>query len=1533
MRKSNLEDVLPLAPLQQGLLFHSAYDDPGRDLYAAQLVIGLGGELDVDRLHDAARALLLRHGALRSGFRQRADGKPLQFVVRELDVPWSTVDLCGLDPARREAGRDAELARQRTEPFDMGRPPLLRFTVLKLGEHRWQLALTSHHILLDGWSTLRLIGELFALYQGRELPSVTPYRTFLDWIAAQDAEGARAAWAAELSGIDGPTLLAPRRAAGGPDIPVRLQRELSEDASAALAAESRRSGLTLNTMIQAAWGLVLRRFTGRDDVVFATTVSGRSPEVPGIEGIIGLLMNTVPVRVRLSRGERLADALRRLQNAQFSLTPHHYLSLAEIQQVAGSGVLSDTALQVENFPVGAGLEAEIGRGLRRATAGRTVFDPPLALEGDRNDGTDASGLSILDADFVDATHYTAMLMVTPGSRVRLRFDYQPSALDRATAERVLSLVQHFLEGLTIDPEATVGDLDAPIGEEYRRIVHEWNDTAHPVEGATLTDLVEAQVARTPQAVAIEFNGETVTYAELGRRADALARCLIGRGLGPESLVAVALPRSPGLIVSLLAVLKAGAAFVPVDLGYPPERVRYILDDARVDLVITDSPSAAAFATDAELHILSDAPDVTAASDTPARDDTGYVRNAELTPLHPAYVLYTSGSTGLPKGVVGLHAGAVNRLAWGGTEFAFQPGESVIAKSSVCFLDGPMEILGALIHGARLVLAGDDVVRSVPDLIKLIARSGLCRITVVPSLLSALLRHGDTAELSRCRLWISSGEQLPAATSAEFRRRLPHATLVNLYGASEISADSLYSRCDEPDVGIGRPLWNTQVYVLDERFRPVPAGVAGDLYIAGAGLARGYLRRAGLTADRFIPCPFQGPGVRMYRTGDLVRWSADGRLQYVGRADSQVKIRGVRIEPAEVEAVLGLHESVVEVAVVARHDVPGDPRLVAYVVADGAADGQLLRRYARRTLPDHLVPSAIVFVEALPRNSNGKLDAAALPAPDFRSSSTPRAARTERETVVAGLFAAVLGLDTVGVGDDFFDLGGHSLLAAALTYRLTSVFGVDVPVRVVFEAPTPALLAEYLSHAGNTTRPGLRPMPRPERIPLSMAQRRLWFLYRLYGPSPTYNEAFALRLSGPLDAAALQAALDDVVTRHEILRTVFPDFEGVPEQMILDPQDGRPELAHRAVKEEDLPVALGDGAAYAFDLGTETPFQATLFAVAEDEHVILVVLHHIAADYLSLVPFQRDLALAYAARAAGTAPAWTELPVQYADYTLWQLEALGEVEDPDSVLAGEARYWADALAGIPLELDLPADRDRPAVPTHQGVRIPFEIDSAVHGVLAGLARGTQVTMSMVVHAALAAMLSGLSAQTDILIGTPVGGRTSEQLDDLVGFFVNTVILRIDTSGDPTFRQLLERVRGRAIDAYSHHNLAFDKVIALLRPRRTGVGTPILQVMMAFRTGNPPSFAFESLRVAIEPVPVRNARFDLRFEISENFDADGAPAGLTGSLIYARDLYEERTAALLADGLVEAIVAAAGRPDRRISELPNCSTGKETEHDND
>ncbi|WP_447038503.1 amino acid adenylation domain-containing protein [Streptomyces sp. DSM 118878] len=1487
MTKPGLADVLPLSPLQEGMLFLALYDEQAVDAYTFQLAFELEGDLDAAGLRAAGDALLRRYPNLRAGFRHEKLSRPVQVIPHQAEMPWREVDLRG----ESADGRAAALARladeDRTHRFDLSRPPLLRFTLVRLADEQYRLQIVLHHILLDGWSFPLLVNDLFELYARRGdetgLPRVTPYREYLAWLARQDKAGAEAAWRGVLDGVTEPTLLAPAAAGNAVRVaPEEFTVDLSTELTAALDSLARARGLTMNTLVQGAWGLLLGSATGRSDVLFGATVSGRPAELPGVQSMVGLFINTIPVRVGIDPAESVAGLFGRIQDQQTELMDHHHVGLTEIQRLTGQSVLFDTLAVFENYPLDSGE-------LEKSVAGVRV-----------------RGLTARDA-----THYPLSLIAYPGEHMVLRVGHRPDLVERATAETLVARLVRILEAVAADPDRSVASLDMLSAGERGLVLGEWAGAGGVVPGdVTLPGLFEAQVVRAPDSTALVFGEESVSYGELNARANRLARFLIARGVGPERFVAVSLPRSVDLVVAVLAVLKAGGAYVPVDPDYPAERVAYLLEDSAPSFVLDGEAFAGA--------------DVSGFADVDVRDGE---RLGALSGLSAAYVIYTSGSTGRPKGVVVPHGNVVRLFSATDRWFDFGPDDVWTLFHSFAFDFSVWEIWGPLLHGGRLVVVPFAVSRSPQEFRALLVREGVTVLSQTPSAFYQLMAAdgecgpGD-GELVLRRV-VFGGEALDLWRLGDWYARHGDAApvLVNMYGITETTVHVSYVALDSGRVAenagsvVGRGIADLRVYVLDGALRPVPVGASGELYVAGAGLARGYLNRAGLTGERFVADPFGVPGTRMYRTGDVARWTARGELEFLGRADDQVKVRGFRIELGEVESVLAGAGGVGQAVVVVREDKPGDRRLVAYAVpAKGVVlDPAVLRAHVAGAVPEYMVPSAFVSLDALPLTGNGKLDRKALPAPEAPSGGMGRAARTPQEEILCGLFAEVLDVTRVGIDDNFFDLGGHSLLATRLVSRVRSALGAELAIRTLFEAPTVARLAAELAGAGGA-RAGIRPYARPDIVPLSVGQRGQWFLNRFDDGSGAYNILHALRLSGALDREALRLALDDVVARHESLRTIYPEIDGMSRQVILD--EAEVDWTVREMPEEQLAGALAAEAAEGFDLSLDIPVRAALFVLGESESVLLLSMHHIASDGWSLAPLSRDLSDAYRARIAGAAPSWADLPVQYADFALWQREVLGDEADPESEIRRQLSYWTDQLEGLPQELTLPADRQRPTESSGRGGLVEFTLEPGLHQGLVDLARSGRASVFMVLQAGVAALLSRLGAGSDIPIGTPVAGRTDEALDDLVGFFLNTLVLRTDTSGDPAFDELVGRVREVNLAAYAHQDVPFERLVEALKPERSTARHPLFQVMLALQNQAEARLDLPGLQAVTEPVDIATSKFDLALDLTERFAADGTPEGVDGFLQYSADLFDRETAEALVARFSRFLGSVVEEPGQRI-----------------
>ncbi|MFJ8166800.1 amino acid adenylation domain-containing protein, partial [Streptomyces sp. NPDC096136] len=1168
----------------------------------------------------------------------------------------------------------------------------------------------------------------------------------------------------------------------------------------------------------------------------------------------------------------------------------------------------------------------------RSTTHHPLFQISLGLQNTQQPSFDLPGLHVESGGVGTSTSRFDMSIVMSEERgndgapagINGYIEFASDLYDRSTVEALATRWARILTAMAADPTRPIGSVDILTPAERERL-DGWITTPRPeVKDATLADLFESRAQTGGDRTALDTGQATWTYAELNARANQIAHWLISRGIGAEQLVGLALPRSAELFAVLLGVAKAGAGYLPIDPEYPAERIAYMLADAAPVLVVTTEALAQEL-TDSTTAIVSLAACMAQVEAQSTANPADADRVTPVAPHNLAYTIYTSGSTGRPKGTTVTHTGLASLAATLGERCSTGPDSRTLQLASPSFDASMLELLMAISNGGTLVLpppgrlAGEDLARTLSD----------ARIThafIPPSILDTVPAEAVHALPRLTHVLVGAEPFLPHLV----RLWAPGRALYNVYGPTETTVLTTISRpLTQLPTPIGYPNQNVRTYVLDATLRPTPVGVGGELYIAGKGLTRGYLNRPGLTAERFVADPFGEPGTRMYRTGDLVRWNRDGELEYLGRTDQQVKIRGFRIEPGEVQAALVRHPAVAQAVVIPYEDQPGDTRLVAYIVPENGEEEpslRVLRQNLRQELPDYMVPAALITVDAIPLTPNGKVDRQALPAPVYAAAGGGRGARTPREEILCAAFAEVLGVPGVGVDDSFFDLGGHSLLATRLISRIRTALGVEVPLRALFEAPTVAQLARRLAHHAGDLRPALLPAVRPEVLPLSHAQERLWFLHKLEGPSPTYNMPFALRLSGQLDRAALGEAFNDVIARHEALRTVYREVEGRPGQHVLVPEQARIEL--RVVPSSDslLSAHLDEAARREFDLSGQVPLHAQLFVLSPTESVLMLVLHHIAGDGWSMAPLARDLMAAYSARLTGGEPQWPDLPVQYADYTLWQRELLGDDTDPDSPFSRQYAYWAEQLADLPEQVTLPTDRPRPAVAGNKGDACAFSFDTELHHGLTALARSADTTVYMVLQAALAALMTRLGAGTDIAIGSPIAGRTDEGLDHLIGFFVNTLVLRTDTSGDPSFADLLAQVRQTSLAAYAHQDVPFQHLVEKLNPQRSAAHHPLFQVALVLQNNKQAAFQLPGLHLASESTHTGTSRFDVMISLTEEHSDLHEPAGIGGVVEFATDLYDRSTVETLIARWTRLLRSVVADPSRPIGSLDMLTVGE-------
>ncbi|OZF40216.1 non-ribosomal peptide synthetase [Rhodococcus sp. 14-2483-1-2] len=1497
-RYPDLADIWSLSPLQQGLLFHALFADASIDVYTMQVVLDLAGEVDAERLHRAAQTLLDRYDNLRTSFTATADGETVQIVQQNVRLPWNTIDLSHLDGLERDAAVADALAADQRRHFDVSTAPLLRFLLVRITPTTYKLAMTNHHVLLDGWSLPLVMKELLYLYAAQSstaaLPRVRSYRSYLAWLDRQDPAVSLSAWTRALDGVEESTFVAPPSV--GREISARsaeTERFVDAETTASLVALGGRLGVTVNTLVQAAYGLLIAHITGRTDVVFGATVSGRPAALPGVESMIGLFINTIPVRVRFDPADTVENYLVRIQGEQADLLDHHHMGLVDIQRAIGVGNLFDTLTIFESYP---------------------VDEAQLTQQAAAIDGMTVEGVSSNDN-----THYPLTLLVVAEDRISFTLKYISDLFDAAYVESILSRLVGVLETFVSDTAAAVGDIDLLGSDERTRVIDTWNDTAHEVDaGIMLTAPFRARVAANPDATAVLYEGTAVTYAEFSERVNRLARKLISLGVGPQSLVALGMRRGIDLMVGMYAVLEAGGAYVPIDPDHPAERIEYILDTAVPVAVLSTSHDRTGLPERFPILELDTLDLASYPADTVADAD----RLAPVRPENTAYVIFTSGSTGRPKGVAVPHRAIVNEMAWMIDQYSLDENDVYLQKTATTFDVSLWGFFLPLQVGASVVLATADGHRDPAYVAERIARHGVTVTDFVPSMLTVFAAYATEEQCRSLRHVYVVGEALPPETVKDFRA-ITSAGIHNLYGPTEAAVSVTYweTSADEgATVPIGAPEWNTQAYVLDGRLHPVAAGTAGELYLAGTQLADGYLGRVDLTMDRFVANPFSAAGERMYRTGDLVRWrsgpGAAGVLEYIGRTDFQVKFRGQRIELGEIETALLAHPDVNQATAVVATTGAGD-QLVGYVVpAPGRTlDPAEVRTVVGGALPKYMVPATVMVLAEFPLNTSGKLDRKALPEPVFEVREF-RAPATPVEEVVAEIYAELLGVQRVGSDDDFFDLGGNSLIATRVAARVSAALGKKVGVRDLFEASTvSALAARAESRIDDANGVPLRRRPAGQTVPLALAQQRMWVLNRLDPESGAYNMPLALRLRGELDVAALQSAVSSTVERHEALRTRYPeDANGSPYQEFVDAGSVVPDLTPiDATDDSDTAERIRALVHEGFDVTVAPPVRGALFRFDPDEYVFVIVMHHISGDGASMAPLARDVMTAYLAAASGTDYTPEPLTVQYADFAVWQRQVLGSDSDPTSILSQQLAFWADELSGITPVVSLPWDRPRAATANLRGASVSVELDESVHTGLAAIARENHATLFMVLHAVLGVLLSRMSGSRSFAVGTPIAGRGHEALDGLVGMFVNTLALRTDVDPDATFAELLTALRETDLRAFANSDVPFERVVDTIAPDRNAGYTPLFQTVLSVEPHGEARFELPNL--VVEPVSgfEPTAKFDLQVTVeTQHADGNSGTGTLNVEWVYAADLFDESTVASLAERFARIAGAVAATP---------------------
>jgi len=1504
-------DRVPLSYAQQRMWFLNRFD-VASGVNNIPVAVRLSGALDVEALRAAVADLVARHEVLRTVYPE-VDGEGTQVVLPIADpraVP--TLDLV----SAAEDDLVEQIVALALDGFDVTLAPPIRLRLYALAPGDHVLVCVVHHVAADGFSMGPLTRDLMSAYSVRATgaepgwePLPVQYVDFTLWQretlgAESDPESVLdqqvSFWREQLAGLPEQLDLPADR----PRPAVMSNRSagysfaFDAELHTALSTLATKHNSTLFFVMHAAMAVLLARLSGTTDIAVGTPVAGRGDEA--LDDVVGMFVNTLVLRSEVDPDESFVELLaevRRTDVAAFAHADLPFERLVELLDPARSMArhplfqvmltfqnMSHTELRLPGLTASA---LELG-------APPAKFDLELTLVPHEIDGAPAG----LAATFIYAT----------------------DLFDESTMAGFAERLRRILTTVVADPQRGLGRIELLERWEQQRILRDWNDTAHVLAPELLHEAYRRAVVEHADAIAVAYEGAELTYREFDERVNRLARLLISQGVGPESLVGLAVRRSLDLVVGMYAIVTAGGAYVPLDPDHPAERIAHILDTA--DPVCVLSTTADSDAVPAGIDVLHvDTVDLSGVSGAPV------AAGELLRPLrrdNPAYVIFTSGSTGRPKGVAVSHGAIDNQTAWMLAEYPMGPGDVYLQKTATTFDVSLWGYFMPLRTGAKLVVATHDGHRDPAYIAETIAAHRVTVTDFVPSMLTVFATHTAPGSVPTLRDVFVIGEALPPETVAEVRA-MSGAAVHNLYGPTEAAVSVTYWPATEADtttVPIGLPQWNTRVYVLDSRLRTVPAGVVGELYLAGDQLARGYVARPDLSADRFVANPFE-PGARMYRTGDLVVWrDQPHRLEYLGRTDFQVKFRGQRIELGEIETALLAHPAISQAVALVVPTATGD-QLVGYVVArpGQTVDVDDLLDTAAKSLPAYMIPGAVVVLDAFPLNTSGKLDRKALPEPTFRAREF-RTPTTPIEEIIAGVYAELLGLDRVGADDDYFALGGNSLLATRAVARLNESLDTNASVRDLFEAPTVSALAARIvpgAGGGDAVRPPLVKGPRPEHVPLSLAQQRMWVLNQVDPASAAYNLPFAIRLSGELDTEALRLAVEDILVRHEALRTRFPVTAPgeQPYQQVLPVTDVLPHGLEMETP-ADPAARIGELLSAGFDVTEAAPVRIRLLVATGGEYVLVVVVHHICADGISLAPLARDLVTAYLSRSGGEAPGWAPLPVQYADFALWQRAVVGTDDDPESPAAQQLSYWREQLAGLTGALDLPLDHPRPPVPSERGATVGLVVDADVHAGLLRLAHEHRASLFMVVHAALAVLLARMSGSSDIAVGTPIAGRGERALDDLVGMFVNTLTLRTEVDRAEEFQGLLDRARETDLAAFAHADIPFERVSEVVQQINRGHG-PLFQVAITFEDFAPPSARLPGLAVSLLGSDQISAKFDLQLIVQPRSNDDGTPGALGIAFTYATDLFDEASIAALTRRFERILRAVHADPDAIVGDI--------------
>ena len=1508
-KNKDIESIYPLSPTQEGILFHTLYE-PESTIYFEQFKLTIHGNLDPGIFERAWQLLVKRHSALRTLFVWKNRKQSVQVVRKEVNLPWSNLDWRMFHQQEQEIRLNSFLDSDRKQGFELDKAPLMRFTLIRVADETYEFVWSFHHLLVDGWSWPILFKELFALYESIQnsqqlyLAPSRPYRDYINWLQQQDLAGAKVFWQQNIEGFTAPTPLIVERAIGQSshqqqNIEVRSQH-LSAETTTTLKSFAQQHHLTLATLVQAAWGLLLSRYSGESDVVFGTTVSGRPASLSGVESMVGLFINTLPARLKIPDKTDLLTWLGLLQQEYIEREQYSYTPLVDIQavsEVPRTQLLFESLVVFENYPVNVTLQQLPGN------------------------------LSIGELQDRGQTNYPLTVVAIPGEEMTVKICYDRQRFDADIIDRMAGHFLTLLEGITVNPHCTPGELPLLTQAEQDLLLVEWNATSatHPINRC-IHQLFEEQVEKTPQTLAVVYEDQRLTYEELNQQANKIAHYLQRLGVKPDVPVGICVERSLAAAIAILGTLKAGGVCVPLDPTYPPERLAFMLNDSQAPVVLTQTRWKSLLDGNfAHCLIVLDED-----GDEIAKESESNLQ-VEVAADNLAYIIYTSGSTGTPKGTLVPQRSLTNLIEHHQAKMATSIG--VLQFASLSFDVSYHEISVAWGFGGTLYMISECDRKDLDKLIHLLGNNPIGKVFLPVSLWQQLAEiYGEQEHLfQNIREAIACGEQLQITQPMiKLFKRLENCTLYNFYGPTEADLVTAYTFSQKPDEWpiyppIGKAAVNVQVYLLDSNLQPVPIGVLGELYVSGDGLARGYLNRADLTTQKFLPNPFsKDSNSRLYKTGDLAQYLPDGNIEFLGRIDDLVKIRGFRVELGEVEAVLSKHPQINQAVAKVHGESAREKYLVAYFVPipGETITVEQLRTFLTEQLPDYMIPSAFVEMESFPLTPNGKVNRRALPEP---TTSRPELGqtfvepRTPTEEILAGIWRDVLGLEQVGIYDNFFDLGGHSLLATQVIALTRKAFGIELPLLSLFESPAIAPLAQKIATAKAPDRQelSLKRLPsQDEPIPISLTQLELWFFDQFYPGNSIYNLPLVYRITGALNEKALSESLREIVQRHETLRSTFQVKNGQVVYAIVND----PVLDFSVIDLQHLPETERQAQAtqqaeqeikHPFDLARGPLLRSKLWRLDEQEYLFVAVTHHIVADGWSFSVLTQELAKVYEAFCEGKPSPLTELPIKYTDFAQWQRQWL-----QGQVLESQLQFWKKHLGTSPPILKLPCDRPRPPARTFKSAGQPIVLLKKLTDALKVLSQQEGVTLFMTLLAAFQTLLFSYTRQEEIIVSSALANRTRVETEGLIGFFVNLLPFCTNLGGNPSFRELLGRVREVALGVYAHQEMPLIKLIEELQPVRDPSYTLLNQVMFVFQNTPEDNLQFANLTLK-EQFIARDtkdtAEFDLELTLEET------STGIEGLLVYRTDLFEAATITKMVDNFQTLLKKITTNYNQRIAQL--------------